>query len=313
MRNNKYCIVVAITAIFVGIITTPIASSGQENSNDFSAYAQSMDHSGMSMKKDSSKTEMKDSMKKEDKTKMSSKSTATKEGYKLASKTVTSTKDPGVGHETHQLAIILPPSNKVYHGILTYSASEPVQLVSLTGPLKAGEDKGQPVWSDGKNKFALTFIDPITSAGSWQFSGNALAIHTKNKDPFTVSYSVAYKESAKTDLTASKTVTSTKDPGVGHETHQLAIILPPSNKVYHGILTYSASESIQLVSLTGPLKAGEDKGQPTWTPDGKTKFALTLIDPGNSAGSWKFSGNAIAVHTRNADPFTVSYSLVAAN
>ena len=107
------------------------------------------------------------------------------------------------------------------------------------------------------------------------------------------------------------TLTSVQDPGVGHESHQLAIILPPSDKVYKGILTYSASENIQLVALHGPLAPGEDAGQAIWTPDGKTKFALTFIDPANSMGTWLFSGNALAVHTKKTTPFQVSYSVVA--
>ena len=107
------------------------------------------------------------------------------------------------------------------------------------------------------------------------------------------------------------TLTSVQDPGVGHESHQLAIILPPTDKVYKGILSYSASENIQLVALTGPLKDGEDKGQAIWTPDGKTKFALTFVDPANSMGTWVFTGNALAVHTKKTTPFQVSYSVVA--
>ena len=101
------------------------------------------------------------------------------------------------------------------------------------------------------------------------------------------------------------------DPGVGHESHQLAILLPPSENVYSGTLTYSASEPIQLVALHGPLAEGEDNGQPIWTPDGETKFALTFVDNEASMGTWKFSGNALAVHTMNTDPFTVSYSVTA--
>ena len=112
--------------------------------------------------------------------------------------------------------------------------------------------------------------------------------------------------------TKSGTLTSVQDPGVGHESHQLAIILPPSGDVYKGVLSYSASENIQLVSLVGPLADGEDNGQPIWTPDGKTKFALTFVDPQNSMGTWAFSGNALAVHTKKTDPFTVSYSVTAA-
>ena len=112
--------------------------------------------------------------------------------------------------------------------------------------------------------------------------------------------------------TKSGTLTSVQDPGVGHEGHQLAIILPPSENIYKGIVSYSTSENIQLVALTGPLADGEDNGQPIWTPDGKTKFALTFVDPGNSMGTWAFSGNALAVHTKNTTPFTVSYSVTAA-
>jgi hypothetical protein len=115
--------------------------------------------------------------------------------YQSASGTMTSMQDPGLGHESHQIAIILPPTDKVYKGIISYDASEPIQLVALHGPLGEGEDMGQPIWTpDGETKFALTFIDPEKSMGSWIFSGNALAVHTMNEDAFTVSYSVSYME-----------------------------------------------------------------------------------------------------------------------
>ncbi len=111
--------------------------------------------------------------------------------------------------------------------------------------------------------------------------------------------------------TASGTMTSMTDPGMGHESHQLTIILPPSDNVYKGILSYDASEPIQLVALHGPLAEGEDKGQAIWSPDGETKFALTFVDNESSMGTWLFAGNALAVHTMNEDEFTVSYSVVA--
>lgn len=223
--------------------------------------------------------------------------------------TLESVQDPGVGHETHQLAIILPPSDNVYSGILTCNASEPIQLVALHGPLDEGEESGQAIWTpDGETIFALTFVDPETSTGTWSFSGNALAVHTLNSEPFTVDYTVEYQESEISDNVSTATITSIQDPGVGHETHQLAIIIAPSEKMFSGILTYSASEPIQLVSLEGPL---EEIDGPIWTPDGETKFALTLVDPETSMGTWEFSGNALAVHTMNTDQFTVSYSVSA--
>jgi len=229
-----------------------------------------------------------------------------------ATGTMQSMVDPGIGHETHQLAIILPPTDMIYKGIVSYDASEPIQLIALHGPLAEGEDSGQPIWTpDGETKFALTFIDPETSMGSWLFTGNALAVHTMNEEQFTVSYSVSYMEKEMSDTVITGTLNSMIDPGIGHETHSIIIILPPSEMTYSGILTYAASEPIQLITLHGPLAEGEDMGQAIWTPDGETKFALTFVDSESSMGTWVFAGNALAVHTMNTDGVTVSYSVVA--
>ena len=226
--------------------------------------------------------------------------------------TIQSMLDPGIGHETHQIAILLPPTDMIYKGIVSYDVSEPIQLVALHGPLAEGEDSGQPIWTpDGETKFALTFIDPETSMGSWLFTGNALAVHNMNEEQFTVSYSVSYMEKEMSDTVLTGTLNSMIDPGIGHETHSIIIILPPSEMTYSGILTYAASEPIQLVALHGPLAEGEDTGQAIWTPDGETKFALTLVDNESNMGTWVFAGNALAVHTMNPDGVTVSYSVVA--
>jgi len=46
--------------------------------------------------------------------------------------TLTSSQDPGLGHSDEQLAMVLLPSNgTLYSGTLTYTASEPVQVVIL--------------------------------------------------------------------------------------------------------------------------------------------------------------------------------------
>ncbi|MBI5146599.1 MAG: hypothetical protein HZA84_05195, partial [Thaumarchaeota archaeon] len=84
-------------------------------------------------------------------------------------------------------------------------------------------------------------------------------------------------------VVVTKTMQSIQDPAAGHESHQLAVILPPSNKIYKGTLTYAASEPVQLVALHGPLAEGEATGQPIWSPDGKTKFALTFVDTQQSS------------------------------
>ncbi|MBA4453216.1 MAG: hypothetical protein H2B03_08670, partial [Nitrosopumilaceae archaeon] len=108
----------------------------------------------------------------------------------------------------------------------------------------------------------------------------------------------------------SGTIQSDQDPGMGHEEHQLAVLLAPRDRPYTGLLTYSASENVQLVALHGPLPEGKVKGQATWTPDGKTHFALTLVDQQNKMGTWMFTGNALATHTFNNEPFAITYSIV---
>lgn len=222
---------------------------------------------------------------------------------------IESVQDPGVGHESHQLAVILPPSDKVYSGTIQYDASEPIQLVTLHGPLKAGQDKGQPIWTpDGKTKFALTFVDQKKARGSWDFAGNALAVHTMKTKPFITDYKLDYKESKVSATVMSGIVESIIDPGVGHESHSLAVIIPPGEKIYTGTLSYSASEPIQLVSLKGPIES-DKSADLIWTPDGTTIFELTFIDPKTNMGSWKFSGNALALHTLNTNGFAASYSV----
>ena len=239
------------------------------------------------------------------------KKTASLKVPKTISGIVTSVQDPGQGHESHQLAVILPPIENTYRGYITYSASENVQLVALHGPLKAGNAKSQAIWTtDGKTKFGLTFVDKETSSGVWQFTGNAVALHTKNTEPFTVTYSVTYTEyDATNEKVIRGTTTSSQDPGIGHETHQLAVLLAPNEKSYSGHITYDASKPVQIVTLLGPMNKGELAGMPYWTPDDKTFYALVLV-PAKSAGSTMFSGNALALHTMNQEPFTVSYSIV---
>ena len=228
--------------------------------------------------------------------------------------TLTSVQDPGQGHEGHQLAIILPPSENTYFGRLTFSASEPVQYVMLHGPLASEDMGGQPTWTpDGETHYALTLVDNNMRSGGFFFAGNALALHTMNETPFTATYNIMWHEippgEYRDGVVSSGTVHSSPDPGLGHEDHSLAIILPPSEEPYYnGVLAYSASEDVQIVVLHGPLGPGEDKGQSIWTPDGETKFALTLVENVN-ADRFHFSGNALALHTMNPDGFTASYSV----
>ena len=106
-----------------------------------------------------------------------------------------------------------------------------------------------------------------------------------------------------------ETLTSSQDPGMGHESHQLALILSPNEgTLYDGSLTYAASEPVQIVVLHEMIK-GQEKGQPIWTVDGETIYGLSLVDPGTSSGSFEFTGAALALHTPNSDEFTATVSV----
>lgn len=106
-----------------------------------------------------------------------------------------------------------------------------------------------------------------------------------------------------------QTLTSMQDPGQGHESHQLALILSPSKgAIYDGSISYAASEPVQIVVLH-EIDKEDAKGQPTWTVDGDTVFGLTLVDPGTNAGSYEFTGAALALHTKNTNKFTATVSV----
>jgi len=234
----------------------------------------------------------------------------------VSSGTITSAKADGFGEqEPHQVAVILPISDKVYVGKVTFSASEPVQYVTAHGPLAEDEFNGQPVYDPiGETKYALTMVDNGLSSGGWYFAGHGFALHTQGLSPFSASYSVVYAELAPgvypKGTVATGTVHSIQDPGIDHENHSIALILEPRDIPYQGgVISYSASEDVQLVALVGPLTDDEMLGQPTWTADGETHYALTIIE-GSNMGVWNtFSGNALALHTMNPDGFTATYTI----
>lgn len=106
-----------------------------------------------------------------------------------------------------------------------------------------------------------------------------------------------------------QTITSIQDPGLGHENHQLALILSPNqDTLYDGSMTFTSSEPVQLVVLH-EIDPQQDKGQPTWSVDGKTIYGLSLIDLDKKSGSFEFTGAALALHSPNSKEFTATVSI----
>jgi hypothetical protein len=106
-----------------------------------------------------------------------------------------------------------------------------------------------------------------------------------------------------------QTLTSSQDLGQGYDSEQMAIILSPNNgTLYSGSLTYTASEPVQIIILH-QIDKTDAKGQPTWTVDGNTIFAETVVDLGTNAGSYAFTGAAVGLHSTNSAAFTATVSV----
>ncbi|MDE1828968.1 MAG: hypothetical protein KGI25_01465 [Thaumarchaeota archaeon] len=105
--------------------------------------------------------------------------------------TITSSEDPGIGHSNEQLAMILAPNNgTLYDGTLTYTASEPVQIVVLH-KIDKSDSKGQPVWTvDNNTIYAETILDSGSNSGTLDFAGSAIGIHSTNSTQFTATASI---------------------------------------------------------------------------------------------------------------------------
>ncbi len=62
-----------------------------------------------------------------------------------------------------------------------------------------------------------------------------------------------------------QTISSSQDPGLEHENHQLAFILSPNEgTLYDGSMTFTSSESVNIFVLH-KINPNDVKGQDTWT------------------------------------------------
>ena len=122
------------------------------------------------------------------------------------------------------------------------------------------------------------------------------------------------------------TVSSFKDPLKGHESHQVAVILPPRDDqaIYTGVISFIASKPVEVVTLhnynlgnrTIPDKFGVVMKSPTpWRQGGEVATAMMALDyPKNTptfSANVPFAANALGIHTTNGDPFVATYTVVA--
>lgn len=144
----------------------------------------------------------------------------------------------------------------------------------------------------------------------------------------TTSQPVTQQQQEEETIIRQGTVTSSQDPLLGHEEHQMATILPfrQDGAIYEGVLTYTATEPVEVVILNiqilneteqQVLNATEDDGEfgtlLTSQLDNQTSLAISYITPeyGDSpapSASIPIAGNAVWLHTLSGEPFAATFA-----
>jgi hypothetical protein len=161
------------------------------------------------------------------------------------------------------------------------------------------------------------FLILITATGtSSNLANNVYAQNADNMTQPEIGQAIAWQG----------TVSSFKDPLKGHESHQVAVILPPreDQAVYSGVISFIASKPVEVVTLhdytlgnmTIPDKFGVVMKAPTpWREGGEVATAMMALDyPKNTptfSANVPFAGNALGLHTTNGDQFVATYTVVA--
>ena len=106
-----------------------------------------------------------------------------------------------------------------------------------------------------------------------------------------------------------QTITSSQDPGLGHEDHQLALVLSPNEgTIYDGSMTFTSSELVNVIVLH-EINQNEVNGQDTWAVNDNKIYGLSLLNPEKKSGSIEFTGAGVALHSTNSKEFTTTVSV----
>lgn len=106
-----------------------------------------------------------------------------------------------------------------------------------------------------------------------------------------------------------QTITSSHNPAMDGSQGQIAMILSPNpGTIYDGSMTYAASKEVHLVILHEITK-GDSKGQPTWTVDGETIYAISELEPAAMANTVEFTGAALGLKSSDRESFTATASV----
>lgn len=107
---------------------------------------------------------------------------------------------------------------------------------------------------------------------------------------------------------------SAPDPTPGHEKfHQAVIALPirEDGKIYRGIVTFSASQPVEIVVLHPFNQTNNATGTiPLTREDENTAITLMHAGEGVLFDTTSFAGSSLVFHSRSPVNFTISYTIV---
>ena len=147
----------------------------------------------------------------------------------------------------------------------------------------------------------------------------AVASVTGTLVTFFISDQTAEAANMSRKFTAQTTAMSDVDPVPGHSAHQLVVVIPPRDDgmIWKGIVTWTSSVPVDVVVLHeyNPSMEIDERGPPLIAPSPFTdgEIAITLVHPDSGSivpsGSLSFAGSALAFHTIDGTPFTVTYTV----
>ena len=164
-----------------------------------------------------------------------------------------------------------------------------------------------------------------------------LTLSTIGTSIFTSSMGVSAQETETTSNNGERIVqqgmaTSSPDPLPGHESHESVTILRlrDDNAVYSGRITFTTTQPVEVQILHRDMTANSTAGLPVipdefgklamiQLPDDNGRVMITNVVPkftegatGTSfAASVPFSGNAVALHNLEGEPFFATYTATA--
>ena len=236
---------------------------------------------------------------------------------------VTSSLDPLPGHEEQQMATILPfrQDGSLYSGVLTYTATEPVEVAILnmetfneteqaTLDVSEGGEFGTLLTQlDNQTSIAISYITPPyggspTPSASIPFAGNAVWLHTSDGTPFSASYSASAEvlpSEIKNNITSTTETTDTVTPGDD---------VIDAEEDAGGVTGTTTTSDEDSLSLAGATDIGEDDDAGAneevivRIPEGASELTEDAYTPNpvevNAGGTVTWINDDLAPHTATA-------------